>query len=169
MSTAPPADINTIAVATDNTFLSERAQLEAARLARLKRMRESEQTAEPRPKVKSKPSTSDPFMSSDEDEMQGPPAKRSKLSAYKSHVNHPSSESKKPMLSTAQPKASGSRLAGTKDTKDMETSAESDLFWKGELRQTANMHVDRAKDGRPVFRLHDILGNVSLVLRLLLL
>lgn len=34
------------------------------------------------------------------------------------------------------------------------------FFWDGELRQTANAHADRYKDTRPVFRLHDILGEV---------
>ena len=38
------------------------------------------------------------------------------------------------------------------------TYARETLFWDGELRQTANMHV---KDTKPVFRLSEVLGKVS--------
>ena len=165
MNIAASAGISTLAVTTDNTFLSERAQLEAARLARLKRMRESDKNEEPAPKVKSKPSLDDPFVSEDEDEVQRPPAKRSKHSAYGTAKDRAdklsSSVYKKSMPPTAQPTASGSRLAAAANMNHVETSAENNLFWTGELRQTANIHVDRERDARPVFRLHDILGNVS--------
>ena len=49
-----------------------------------------------------------------------------------------------------------------KDTADQEA----EVFWDGELRQTANMHVDavhNGMDGKPVFRLSQIIGDVSLL------
>ena len=39
-----------------------------------------------------------------------------------------------------------------------------EVFWDGELRQTANAHVEtghNGDDGRPVFRLSQIIGDVS--------
>ena len=39
----------------------------------------------------------------------------------------------------------------------------SGLFWDGELRQTANAHVDRQRDNRPVFRLSEIISPVRLI------
>lgn len=152
-------------VATANAFLSERASLEAARLARLKRMRESNPGSERQQKPNSKRRLDVPFVSSDEDVEQGPPGKKFRLSesAYsKGHANA-SSSSKYATQPRGQPNASLSRLAGATD-EQVEAASENELFWAGELRQTANKHVDKAKDKRPVFRLHDILGNVSLVL-----
>lgn len=40
------------------------------------------------------------------------------------------------------------------------TSSNSGLFWDGELRPTANMHVDANKATGPVFRLTEIIGDV---------
>jgi len=43
---------------------------------------------------------------------------------------------------------------------------EGEMFWDGELRQTANMHVDpgrNGEDGKPVFRLSEIIGDVRYV------
>lgn len=159
-------EISTVAttVVTANAFLSERASLEAARLARLKRMRESNPVSERQQKPNSKRRLDDPFVSSDEDVEKGPPGKKSRLSesAY-SKGNANASSSKSATQPRGQPNASLSRLAGATD-EQAEAASENDLFWAGELRQTANKHVDKAKDKRPVFRLHDILGNVSLVL-----
>jgi tyrosyl-DNA phosphodiesterase 1 len=39
-----------------------------------------------------------------------------------------------------------------------------EVFWDGELRQTANAHVElgrNGEDGRPIFRLSQIIGDVS--------
>jgi tyrosyl-DNA phosphodiesterase-1 len=41
-----------------------------------------------------------------------------------------------------------------------------EVFWDGELRQTANAHVElgrNGEDGRPIFRLSQIIGDVSLL------
>lgn len=38
------------------------------------------------------------------------------------------------------------------------------LFWNGELRQTATAHADPRKDGLPTFRLTEILGKVELII-----
>ena len=38
------------------------------------------------------------------------------------------------------------------------------MFWKGEIRQTANMHVDPKKDTKPTFRLSEIIGEVRPIL-----
>lgn len=40
------------------------------------------------------------------------------------------------------------------------TSSHDGLFWDGELRPTANMHVDADKATGPVFRLSEIIGDV---------
>jgi tyrosyl-DNA phosphodiesterase-1 len=34
------------------------------------------------------------------------------------------------------------------------------LFWEGEVRQIANRHAEPRKDGRPTFRLTEVLGKV---------
>ena len=47
-----------------------------------------------------------------------------------------------------------------------EAKAEEGLFWDGEIRQTANKHVERGKngeDGKPVWRLSEIIGDVCLL------
>lgn len=144
-----------------NSFLSERAQLEAARLARLNARNVS--TAEKSNlKVPSSPTKSkqkrkhprdcdpdDPFVSSasgsGSDADHRPPTKKSKLS-----VNCSSNDL--------------ANSASSRNSKEDEP-----MYWNGELRQTANMHVDRDKDARPVFRLHDILGNVRHSLRFILI
>jgi tyrosyl-DNA phosphodiesterase 1 len=166
MNIPATADVPMIAPTTTNSFLSERAQLEAARLARLKRMRGSEPPTETRKNVVSHHSLDDPFMSSDEGEVQGPPAKKSRLCVAATSNGYAkaasSSASLKPLPPIVQPVPSGSRLADAINGKQVATSVESDVYWTGELRQTANMHVPSSKDTRPTFRLHDILGNVSL-------
>ncbi|KAL4252985.1 tyrosyl-DNA phosphodiesterase family protein [Abortiporus biennis] len=37
-------------------------------------------------------------------------------------------------------------------------SQESTLYWEGEIRQTANKHVDASKDVKPAFRLSELIG-----------
>jgi tyrosyl-DNA phosphodiesterase 1 len=46
---------------------------------------------------------------------------------------------------------------------DPDTSAK--LFWDGEIRQTGNKYADSRKDSKPTFRLTDIIGDVSHILR----
>ena len=144
-ATSPADPAQTKATATNaNSFLSERAQLEAARLARLKRMRESK----PKP-------PDNPFVSSDEDDG-APPAKKSKHSGCISyHAPRAASSGAPVRVNTA---VGPGRMANEKGA---DAAAQDTLFWTGELRQTANMHVDKARDTRPVFKLADILGKVS--------
>jgi hypothetical protein len=40
---------------------------------------------------------------------------------------------------------------------------DAEVFWDGELRQTANAHVEVGHNGRQVFRLSQIIGDVSSV------
>lgn len=35
------------------------------------------------------------------------------------------------------------------------------FFWDGEIRQTANMHVEKSKDTKPTFRFSELVGPVS--------
>jgi tyrosyl-DNA phosphodiesterase-1 len=55
--------------------------------------------------------------------------------------------------------------AGPSHRRGRETVDENvEVFWDGELRQTANAHVETGRngdDGRPVFRLSQIIGDVS--------
>ncbi|KAH7906456.1 tyrosyl-DNA phosphodiesterase-domain-containing protein, partial [Hygrophoropsis aurantiaca] len=45
--------------------------------------------------------------------------------------------------------------------KQVNTSPIDQLFWEGELRPVANRHTDPRPDGKPVFRLTEILGHKS--------
>lgn len=78
---------------------------------------------------------------------------------------HPQSTeppTKRPSLSrevSTAPKAGPSRQGGGAPVDE-----DTEEFWDGELRQTANAHVDlghNGEDGRPVFRLSQIIGDVS--------
>ncbi|KZT19086.1 phospholipase D/nuclease [Neolentinus lepideus HHB14362 ss-1] len=105
------------------SFLSERAQLEKARLERQKRFRGEDASA----------STA-------------PPTKRQHLSS--SHL-----------LAKADTTASFARRAAP--VAYTAPSGSEPFFWDGELRQTANKHVDTKKDTRPTFRLSEIIGQKS--------
>ena len=53
---------------------------------------------------------------------------------------------------------------------DEAVGQEAEVFWDGELRQTANMHVEpghNGTNGKPVFRLSEIIGDVRLFCYLL--
>ena len=111
---SPPA-----AAPSSSVFLTERAQLEQERLARLKRLRGD---------------------SDDSSRMEPPPPKRST-----------------PPGTTNDAPASLVILDPEGD----------EVFWDGELRQTANKHVEprrNGEDGKPVFRLSQIIGDVRPVL-----
>lgn len=106
---SPPA-----AAPSSSIFLTERAQLEQERLARLKRLRGD---------------------SDDSNRAVPPPPKRSMDDAH-------ASQEKEVAL-------------------DPEGG---EVFWDGELRQTANKHVEprrNGEDGKPVFRLSQIIGDKS--------
>ncbi|RDB17512.1 Tyrosyl-DNA phosphodiesterase 1 [Hypsizygus marmoreus] len=124
-----------------SSFLSERAQLEKERRERQKRLR---------PEVARDESNAD----YDEDEEPGvsePPAKRQQISSSSgvranNGRNHPVPSSSY----SARPHVPPQNVA----TIDQ-------VFWNGELRQTANMHAEPRKDGRPTFRLTEVLGKKS--------
>ena len=105
------------AAPSTSVFLTERAQLEQERLARLKRLRgdldDSDRAVPPPPKRSTPPGTTD----------DAPPSQ-------------------------------------------VTLDPEGEVFWDGELRQTANKHVEprrNGEDGKPIFRLSQIIGDVRLV------
>ncbi|KAF8222342.1 phospholipase D/nuclease [Tricholoma matsutake] len=115
-----------------SAFLSERAQLEKARLERQKRLR-------PEASLDDNNYGDD---SDDDATVREPPAKRQHLSL--SSGSRTNNDSTRPVLSTSN----GSTSQHTIDQ----------VFWDGEFRQTATRHADPRKDGRPTFRLTEVLG-----------
>lgn len=144
-----------------SSFLAERAKLEQERLARLKRLR---------PDTDDHPtSISKPKDENDEDdeieivEVRGAKRQRISSSSLGSHGANAS-------VSVYSDGASGSGSSAAVASSRASVCLASDnvkLFWDGELRQTANKYVDRAKDTRPVFRLTEILSPVSSIIPLL--
>jgi tyrosyl-DNA phosphodiesterase-1 len=117
-----------------SSFLSERAKLERERRERQKRLR---------PDVHANKNDN----ADDEDEhedtgLREPPAKRQHLSSSGIGPNN-----------GHYPFSSSISSQGI--------STIDQVFWDGELRQTANYHADPRGDGRPTFRLTEILGQVS--------
>ncbi|KAH9017564.1 tyrosyl-DNA phosphodiesterase-domain-containing protein [Lactarius pseudohatsudake] len=114
------------AAPSGSAFLTERAQLEQERLARLKRLRgDSEE---------------------DTNGLAPPPQKRPTPSRTMS----------------CSPDSQDGRRRGGKEVGDDPEGAE--VFWDGELRQTANKHVEprrNGEDGKPIFRLSQIIGDKS--------
>jgi hypothetical protein len=83
------------------------------------------------------------------------------------HPQSTESSSKRPTLSREMSSESApASEAGPSRRRGKETVDEDvEVFWDGELRQTANAHVElghNGEDGRPVFRLSQIIGDVSL-------
>jgi tyrosyl-DNA phosphodiesterase-1 len=140
---APPA-----ATPTTAPFMSERAQMEQARLERLKRLRPDLAAAAamvtpvPAPAAKRARASAPPSSSGSETESDSgaegaPPRQRQRVSPP----------------GAAPENGKGKGKAGADDGV---------LFWDApELRQTANALVDRAKDTRPTWRLSEIIGPVS--------
>ncbi|TFK84746.1 phospholipase D/nuclease [Polyporus arcularius HHB13444] len=124
----PPATTSNPAAA----FLSERAKLEQERLERLKRTR---------PDIH-RDTTAITVDSDSEDDIDEEERARSAKST--STRNAPSTSA----AARARPAPATGR----------QTQAAGSIFWEGELRQTANMHVDKHKDTRPVFRLSEIIS-----------
>ena len=122
-------------------FLSERAKLEQERLARQKRLR-------PDLDIDGSPSRSED-------------AHRSK----RHHLSPPSAETRRTDMLAYSSAASSRSAASTSATSTSIPHGGSPTsepwFWNGEMRQIANMHVDRAKDTKPTFRLTDLLAPVS--------
>lgn len=125
---------------TPTAWLSERAQMERERLARLKRMR-------------------------GESVDEGPSTRTSEGSDARSGASgggEPPRKRQAPEMrrdsSANNTRASSSRAGG---------GNQGELFWDGEVRQTKNKHVDAGKngeDGKPVFGLTSAIGNVRLFL-----
>lgn len=121
-----------------SVFLSERAQLEKERIERQKRLRKD---------VEVQKADED---DDDEEEDEEPSAKRQRLS------------SSSRVRANGQPSASTS--ASTSNNGPPTTNDPMDqLFWNGECRPTANQHAFPRADGKPTFRLREVLGHVSVI------
>ncbi|KAF5352877.1 hypothetical protein D9757_012107 [Collybiopsis confluens] len=115
----------------NNSFLSERAQLEKERLERQRKLRKAQNLP---------PSDEESHIESDSDEdAEGPIAKRQRRSLPNPSTNHQTTAS-----STSTP---GAKLKG------------GPFFWDGEWRPTATRGVEPRKDKKPTFRLSEILGD----------
>ncbi len=149
----PPATTSNPAAA----FLSERAKLEQERLERLKRTR---------PDIH-RDTTAITVDSDSEDDIDEEERARS---AKRQHISSSSSGARRANLSTPLsstrnvPSTSAAARARPTPATGRQTQAAGSIFWEGELRQTANMHVDKHKDTRPVFRLSEIISPVGICL-----
>lgn len=112
-------------------FLSERAKLEKERLERQKRMRKEAGLDDKEEKPDTESDTESDVS------MAEPPMKRQHLSTSSQDKSIPAATSGAPGLSG------------------------SENFWDGELRQTATRFADPRRDGRPTFRLTQVLGDVG--------
>ncbi|KAF8064419.1 tyrosyl-DNA phosphodiesterase-domain-containing protein [Lyophyllum atratum] len=131
-------------VAGGSTFLSERAQMEKERRERQKRLR---------PETVVEESFGGDDEEDDDTELREPPAKRQHISSssgVRANVrgNHP-------IPSSSQRSGASSRNGFAS------VPSGEDMFWNGELRQTATQFGEPRKDGKPTFRLTEILGNKS--------
>ena len=122
------------------SFLSERAQMEKERLERQKRLR-------PEAHEGDRNGADD----KEEPELREPPAKRQHLSSSSGRLFNDVRNYTVPSIFSAK---------GNPPTEGIPTIDQ--VFWDGELRQTANRHAEPRKDGRPTFRLTEILGQVRL-------
>jgi tyrosyl-DNA phosphodiesterase-1 len=121
--------------------LSERAQMEQERLARLRQRRPDlvpDVTSAP-PMQSKRSRTASSGSDTEDDELQ-PATKRQR----NPHFN--------------------TRSSVDANTRRRSVPPQEPMFWDGELRQTANPLVEPAKDTRSVFRLSEIIGKVSCVL-----
>ena len=139
--------------AEPNSFLSERAQLERERLARQKRLRGDTNDRNPSRGPTPSTSTADSEdYESDPDDLGEPAAKRQHLVTPRHSRTLQQSKSKQSAnVINGSSKPSASSSASTNQPQ---------MFWRGEIRQTANMHVDPKKDTKPTFRLSEIIGEV---------
>ena len=124
------------------TFLGDRAEMERQRLERQKRQRPGMSHAK---NVIPKEEEDDDIVIDDDAIRE---TKRQRVSPIAAPAQTNASSSSQPPRPT---NARGqSRIQVNKD----------ELFYDGELRQTANKHVDPTKDIRPIFRLSEILSQV---------
>jgi tyrosyl-DNA phosphodiesterase-1 len=69
--------------------------------------------------------------------------------------------SKRPHLSETRTNGKSKASAAASGSFDGPlTSTIDPVFWEGEVRQVANRHAEPRKDGRPTFRLTEVLGKV---------
>ena len=136
-----------------NSFLSERAQLERERLARQKRLRAGTDDRNPSRGPTPSTSTADSEdYESDDNDLGKPAAKRQHLATPRQSRTLQRSKSKQSANAIdGSSKPSAGPSANTNQSR---------MFWRGEIRQTANMHVDPKKDTEPTFRLSEIVGEV---------
>ncbi|KIJ61757.1 hypothetical protein HYDPIDRAFT_183128 [Hydnomerulius pinastri MD-312] len=122
------------------SFISERAQLEKERLARLKRLR----------------GENDDDRDGLSEKSQQPPVKRPHLSALQERTDKRTNQS----TSTITSSSSSSSLVERPTTKiiNAKIPVVDQLFWDGELRPTANRHIEPRADGKATFRLTEVLG-----------
>ena len=148
-------------------FLSERAQLERERLERLKRTRPDIHRDSTAIVVDSDSENDD-----DDDvaaEERARSAKRQHISsssragARRANSSSSSTSRNVPSASTSAAAAARARPAAASSSSGQGSTQTRAVFWNGELRQTANMHVDQEKDTRPVFRLSEIISPVRIV------
>ena len=79
------------------------------------------------------------------------------------HTQDTEPPSKRPTPSREMSSSTAS-VAGTSQIGSQTVDEDVEVFWDGELRQTANAHVEpgrNGEDGRPIFRLSQIIGDVS--------
>ncbi|KII83975.1 hypothetical protein PLICRDRAFT_180003 [Plicaturopsis crispa FD-325 SS-3] len=138
-SQAEASSITAAPAPSGSSFLSERAQLEKERVERQKRMRRAAGVV------------SEDEDDNSDDEEQEPPAKRQKP--------HPSSSS----AGIDRRQTSSSTRATNGKGKAKETNTEdTQVFWdNAEVRQTACASSMPRRDGRPTFRLSEVLGPKS--------
>ncbi|KAI5982591.1 hypothetical protein EDD15DRAFT_2202773 [Pisolithus albus] len=130
-ATTPSVDNQTDATAPPNSFLSERAQLERERLARLKRTHREEEQGE----------------------MSSLPTKRRNLSTSRSRTDE---RTHTPSTFSASSSKGGSPVNDQNATATAKPAVSTNpvidqLFWDGELRPTANLHsmmVNRHSDSQ---------------------
>ncbi|EJF61409.1 phospholipase D/nuclease [Dichomitus squalens LYAD-421 SS1] len=140
----PAPSAPTPAAQAGPSFLSERAQMEKERLERLKRRR---------PDLHQQANTVVIDDDSDNEE-QNRGAKRQHISSSSSSGTRRANTYASTSSSTAAT-ASSSRSASRPAA--AATRQGQEIFWDGELRQTANKYVIPAQDNRPLFRLSEIL------------
>ncbi|KAL6303385.1 phospholipase D/nuclease [Sparassis latifolia] len=133
---------------SSTSFLSDRAQMERERLARQKRLR-------PELYVRGRNGDAD----NDEDDDDDDEEERAR-SKKRQHISSSSSGMRRANPAASSSAASSSATTSGAQAKALAATdaAETPLFYDGEIRQTANMHVDPLKDKLPTFRLTDILA-----------
>ncbi|KAG8215114.1 tyrosyl-DNA phosphodiesterase-domain-containing protein [Butyriboletus roseoflavus] len=123
------------------TFLSERAQLEKERLARLKRYRDESDDHE-----NSGGQSEQPFV------------KRSHISSIEPTDRKVNQHQSSSFISSNSSSSSMHEKVASEATGGPTVPVIDQLFWDGELRPTANRHSQPREDGKATFRLSEVLG-----------